>query len=180
MKPLTADIDAQCAPDAPDYDGYWYERTNMRRIPISMCQGGARFHRGTQHRCPHTPMRHGVLWWISVLMVAGGLGFALAYWYTRGDLHQLGAVRLMEENAAMQEIREQLGLLRNLATGFLSLVWARFIETLDQFPMLRNLFTRSLFTRSQPDRPFSSYYMLSTDEYAEILHDYDSDELPPP
>ncbi|WFD44584.1 vacuolar protein sorting/targeting protein PEP1 [Malassezia psittaci] len=180
MKPLTADIDAQCAPDAPDYDGYWYERTNMRRIPISMCQGGARFDRGTQHRCPHTPIRHGLLWWISVLLIAGGFGFALAYWYTRGDLQQLGAVRLIEENAAMQDIREQLGLLRNLATGFLSLVWARFIETLDKFPMLRNLFTRNLFTRSQPDRPFSSYYMLSTDEDAEILHDYDSDELPPP
>lgn len=171
---LPADVDAQCARDAPDYDGYWYEATNVRKVPLSRCRGGARPDRGAQHRCPHTPIRHGAGWWIGIVLLAGVLGTACAYWYTRGgDVPTLGALRL-DENAAYRDAREQLGLLRHFVLGLASLAWTRILEATEWIPAVRS------WRSQRAERPFSSYHMLSTDEDAEMLHDYDSDELPPP
>ncbi|KAI3629041.1 hypothetical protein CBS9595_000113 [Malassezia furfur] len=171
---LPADVDAQCARDAPDYDGYWYEATNVRKVPLSRCRGGARPDRGAQHRCPHTPIRHGAGWWIGVVLVAGVLGTACAFWYTRfNDVPAFGKLRL-DEHAAYRDAREQLGLLRHFVLGLASLAWARILEAAERIPAVRSWRTR------HTERPFSSYHMLSTDEDAEMLHDYDSDELPPP
>lgn len=170
--PVPADVAAQCVPGAPDYDGYWYERTNVRKIPISMCRGGARPDRGAKHRCPHTPIRHGFVWWLGMLILASALGFAFAYYWTGGAVAQAGALRL-EESATYRDVREQLGLLGHFALGLAGLAWARALELAERIPVLRDHLHR------RTERPFSSYHMLSTDEDAEILHDYDSDELPP-
>lgn len=94
---LAASVEEQCARNAPEYDGFWYERTAVRKVPISVCTGGLRLDRGTQHRCPHTPIRHGFFWWLWILLLAGAIGFAAAYWWTNGEIGQYGYVlRLMQ------------------------------------------------------------------------------------
>ena len=58
--------------------------------------------------------------------------------------------------------------------GLASLAWTRILEATEWIPAVRS------WRSQRAERPFSSYHMLSTDEDAEMLHDYDSDELPPP
>lgn len=170
--PLPADRDAQCTRDAPEYDGYWYERTNVRKIPMSLCRGGTRPDRGARHRCPHTPRRHGVFWWVFVMLLACAGGIGVMYWWTGGTLHAYRPLQL-EEHAAYRDVREQIGLVWHFALGLASLAWSRAQELAERLPFARDVLRR------RSERPFSSYHMLSTDEDAEILRGYDSDELPP-
>lgn len=165
---LLEDEAAQCSPDAPEYDGYWYERTNVRKIPLSQCSGGHRPDRGRRHRCSHTPQSHGLLWWLFVLAAAGALGYFAATWLAR---HNNGALFLggaAENSPLYRDIREQVRLGVQFVGGLASLVWSHVVAFASDLPILRDYLRRS-------DRPFSSYHMLSTDEDAEILRDYDSD-----
>ena len=89
---LAADVDAQCR----DGQEYWYERTNVRKIPHSACEEGLRLDRGAQHVCPAS-RRHGFLWWMTVLIAPFILAGLIAVWWARrrGSARH-GRIRLPE------------------------------------------------------------------------------------
>lgn len=81
----------QC-PHSPD--GFWYERTNVRKIPYSSCEGGARPDRGKKHECPNVYVGAAKSWlfWATVIaspfLIAGMMG---AWWVKKrmGSVHFL-------------------------------------------------------------------------------------------
>lgn len=157
--PLPADVDAQCDAHAPDYDGYWYERTSVRRVPFSSCEGGDRPDRGTRHRCPRSA-HHGVLGSFFGLVAVGAvIAAAYAFWTKRTG----GYIALDTDDVHMHMIH-----IMDRFVGFVQVLWANAVALAVELPLIRNLLQRR-------ERPFSNYHMLSSDEDAEILRDYGSE-----
>lgn len=163
---LPSDEGDQCSPDNPDYDGYWYERTNVRKIPLSRCTGGERPDRGRRHVCKSAPKGHGFFWWLFFLAMVGALGYLVAQWWSRQGYQSL-SLDEMHQSPAFRNIFEQVHLAVQFVGGLFSLVWANLMNFASELPWMRD--------RLRPERPFSHYHMLSTDEDAEILQDYGSD-----
>lgn len=166
-QPLPNDEASQCRRDAPEYDGYWYERTNVRKIPLSQCSGGPRPDRGRRHRCSAAPASHGFLWWIFVLALAGVLGLTLASWVSTQS-HGAISLRGIDQSPLYRDARDQLRMLGQFVGGLAMLAWANVQAYVRDIPWVRSYLRRY-------DSSMSSYHMLSTDEDAEILRDYDSD-----
>ncbi|WFD26616.1 vacuolar protein sorting/targeting protein PEP1 [Malassezia nana] len=166
---LPSDEGDQCSPDHPDYDGYWYERTNVRKIPLSRCVGGERPDRGRRHACRAARKGHGFFWWLMIFAVSGALGYGVAHWWTRQGYQAL-SLEEVHQSPAFRNVSEQLHLAAHFVGGLLSLTWANLMALGRNLPWIRNT--------AYPDRPFSHYHMLSTDEDAEILQDYGSDLEP--
>lgn len=180
-KPLPPDVGAQCDPRGAEYDGYWYERTNVRKVPLSQCRGGARPDRGTRHRCPH---RGGS--WLGAL--AKLLLFAAAvvggvYWWTEGRMQSRYATQLtsalrLEDHATYHGVRELVHVASQRVRGWIHMAWA-YAER----AFTSNRFVREYVPYDRPDA--ASYHMLASDEDAEvrasshqILRGYESDDLP--
>ncbi|WFD05581.1 vacuolar protein sorting/targeting protein PEP1 [Malassezia vespertilionis] len=160
----------QCSKQNPDYDGYWYERTNVRKVRFSSCSGGIRLDQGTRHKCRGTRTGHGFFWWLFMLLLAGGAGTLVAKWWSQHGAARYGTLSL-EENDTYRDVREQVGLVRNFAFGLISLGWSTLLELAENVPWLRERMARERHR-------YTNYHMLSTDEDAEILQGYDSDDLP--
>lgn len=62
---------------------YWYDRTNMRRIPYSSCEGGDRPDRGKRHSCANAILGggHGFFWWMFIIVIPFVMAGAAAYWF---------------------------------------------------------------------------------------------------
>ena len=148
----------QCWSD--DADGFWYERTNVRKIPYSSCEGGIRPHQGAQHTCPSRPAKRGGFFsWLMFLAVIGAGGyFVITWWLAHGTEVQ----DHLSQYELFEDMREHVGLAFRFAAGTLSALYARAREALGRVPV---------FQRNE--RPFSSYHMLAADEDAEMLDDYD-------
>ena len=163
----------QCWNNDVDADGYWYERTNVRKVASSRCAGGARPDRGRRHRCPRPPRRgHGVFYWLFWLVAAGIAGGAAAHWWQHYARDLAGHVRLPDtgfsEAAPLAgELLERGAGALSTAAGVARTLWAR----------VRTEVVAWLGRTQRRERPFTSYHVLSTDEDAEVLHDYDSEEL---
>ncbi|GAA5905768.1 hypothetical protein JCM6882_000453 [Rhodosporidiobolus microsporus] len=89
-----------CAWDQP----FWYERTNMRRIPHTRCVGGLDLDKGSRHVCPGGKSRGG-FFWTTVAVLPFGLAALAAIWWTRrsggsGKFGRGGRIRLPEPGAA--------------------------------------------------------------------------------
>ena len=145
----------------------------MRKVASSRCAGGARPDRGRRHRCPRPPRRgHGVFYWLVWLVAAGIAGGAAAHWWQHYARDLAGHVRLPDtgfsEAAPLAgELLERGAGALSTAAGVARTLWAR----------VRTEVVAWLGRTQRRERPFTSYHVLSTDEDAEVLHDYDSEEL---
>ncbi|CCU97650.1 unnamed protein product [Malassezia sympodialis ATCC 42132] len=166
MTTLPSDEGDQCSPDNPDYDGYWYERTNVRKIPLSRCTGGERPDRGRRHVCKAAPKGHSFLWVFFVLIVACVLVYSVAQWWLRQGYQAL-SLDEFHQSQTLRNVSEHFHLAAQFVGGLFSLVWANLMNFVNELPWMRG--------RIRSDRPFSNYHILSTDEDAEILQDYGSD-----
>ncbi|GAA5827143.1 hypothetical protein JCM3770_007150 [Rhodotorula araucariae] len=75
-QPLEAD--QTCKVD----QAFWYDRTNMRKIPHSKCQGGLQLDKGSRHVCPGISTRGG-FFWAMVAVLPFGIAALAAIWWTR-------------------------------------------------------------------------------------------------
>lgn len=85
LSPLSTE-EEQCPTST---DGFWYERTNVRRIPFSSCIGGSRPDRGKQHTCPGTyqgDKKSSLFWWTVVLTPFAFAGLGGLWWVKKGSL----------------------------------------------------------------------------------------------
>lgn len=159
--PLNTSAAEQCWTD--ESDGFWYDRTNVRKIPYSSCTGGQRPDRGKRHRCPARPASgSGVFLWIMVLLVPVAAAFMFARWYIE---HSGAGFERLSRREALEDIYEHAGLAARFAGGAVSAFVARVREAFGRTSVMR-----------RPERPFSSYHMLAADEDAEMLDDYDERE----
>ncbi|PWZ03508.1 LOW QUALITY PROTEIN: Oligoxyloglucan reducing end-specific cellobiohydrolase [Testicularia cyperi] len=176
VTPLATDEVGQCW--ASNSDGYWYERTNVRKIPYSSCSGGARPDRGTRHACSNNLSSHGFFWWLTVILCPFGLaGFVGYHWAKRQSRSGgiTGRIRLPDSSnrlyGANSELAQNLASVPRFILGTLGAVIARVQEiATDKVPFLRDRANRSRGA-------YGGYRHLSTDEDAEILRDYEDDEL---
>ncbi|WFD34625.1 vacuolar protein sorting/targeting protein PEP1 [Malassezia cuniculi] len=151
--PLNATAEEQCW--TADSDGFWYGRTNMRKIPFSSCSGGIRPDHGARHRCPTRPARTGgVFKWILILLIPIAAVFAFArWWMDHGDV----AFQRLAQDDVLGDVYDQVGLFVRFVVGATSAFIARVREMLGRTGVLR-----------RTERPFSSYHMLASDEDAEV------------
>ena len=175
VSPYMTDVEGQCM--AEDSDGYWYTRTNVRKIPYSTCTGGIRPDRGERHACSNNLAAHGFFWWATVLLCPFGLAGLVGYWWAKkqSDRGGLGAGRIRLPDSSNRLYGADSELVQNLASvprfvlGAASAALARIREvTSDKVPFLRGRINRSRGA-------YGGYRHLSTDEDAAILHDYQDD-----
>ncbi|KAN0063715.1 vacuolar protein sorting/targeting protein PEP1 [Thecaphora frezii] len=167
---LPSDEEAQCW--ASDSDGYWYERTNMRKIPHSSCTGGKRPDRGARHICSNNPARHGFFWWATVVSCPFALAGFVGWWWNKKQ-HRAGrgTIRLPDTSRYTDsEFVQNVALVPRFVLGLVSLGWSKVVETVEQLPFVRDRLRRSRGS-------YGGYRNLTTDEDAEILRDYEDDEL---
>lgn len=74
---LAANEAEQCAVDGD----YWYDQTNVRKIPFSSCDGGSRPDRGSRHICSTSLKRHGFFWWTTIVLSPFALAALVGYWW---------------------------------------------------------------------------------------------------
>ncbi|KAL7415743.1 hypothetical protein BDY24DRAFT_337902 [Mrakia frigida] len=95
LSPLSTE-EEQCPTST---DGFWYERTNVRRIPFSSCAGGNRPDRGKQHTCPGTYQgaeKSSLFWWTVFLAPFAFAGLGGLWWVKKGSMGG-GSIRLGEQ-----------------------------------------------------------------------------------
>lgn len=66
----------------PVNEPFWYERTSMRKIPHSKCEGGVQLDKGSRHVCPGHAARSG-FFWATVAVLPFGIAALAAIWWTR-------------------------------------------------------------------------------------------------
>ncbi|WFD30491.1 vacuolar protein sorting/targeting protein PEP1 [Malassezia sp. CBS 17886] len=152
--PLPADSAAQCARDAPEYDGYWYDRTN--------------------HRCARRSRVRGALRVLLAVAALVAVAAGAVVWCAQRGTPRYGRIALshVQQAPMYQDAREHAGLLVHFLGGLVGRAVARAREHAERVP----LFARA-HAFARPRDHASTYHMLSTDEDAEILRGYDSDDL---
>ncbi|CDS81921.1 related to VPS10 domain-containing receptor SorCS1 precursor [Sporisorium scitamineum] len=177
VSPLSTDEASQCW--AADSDGYWYERTNVRKIPYSSCTGGSRPDRGTKHVCSNNLAGHGFLWWATVIVCPFGLAGLVGYWWAKKQSSRTGLgtgrIRLPDSSTRLygpdSELAQNLASVPRFVVGALSAGLARLREVAsDRVPFVRNRLNRSRGA-------YGGYRHLSTDEDAAMLPDFEEDEF---
>ncbi|GAC97923.1 hypothetical protein PHSY_005511 [Pseudozyma hubeiensis SY62] len=176
--PLFTDVASQCW--AAESDGYWYERSNVRKIPYSTCSGGARLDRGARHVCSNNLAGHGFLWWTTVILCPFGLAGLVGYWWAkkqsgRSGFGGTGRIRLPDSSNRLygpdSELVQNLASVPRFVLGAASAALARLQEIAsERIPFMRNRMNRSRGA-------YGGYRHLSTDEDASMLPDFEEDEL---
>lgn len=156
----------QCWENDVDYDGYWYERTNKRKVFSSACRGGVRPDRGARHKCPPPPRTkgaHGFVWWLGAIgLGAGALYGALYWWKSHGERLYGEHLRVGSGiSPLVEDVLEQLALAISFAKGLAGIAWARTVDFVASLPIARDWMRRR-------SRPFTNYHVLSTEEDAEV------------
>lgn len=170
---LPADPVAQCARDAPGYDGYWYERTNVRKIPLSQCMGGVRPDRGKRHKCRRASSLAALIslvWWLFVAVCLAAMAAAAFTVVSSRTRRGYSSISLGADARTFEGVRGHALSAFESVQSLARIVWANAVAKLHDFSITRDFLRRR-------ERPFSHYHMLSTDEDAEILQDYDAAEL---
>ncbi|PWN53321.1 Oligoxyloglucan reducing end-specific cellobiohydrolase [Violaceomyces palustris] len=81
---LATDEYGQCySSNWEETEGYWYDRTNYRKVPYSSCVGGERLDRGTRHICSNNPRRHGFFWWATIVVSPFALAGFVGWWWNK-------------------------------------------------------------------------------------------------
>ncbi|SAM85571.1 related to VPS10 domain-containing receptor SorCS1 precursor [Ustilago bromivora] len=176
VSPLSTDEAGQCW--AADNDGYWYERTNVRKIPYSTCTGGVRPDRGTKHVCPNNLAGHGLFWWATLILCPFCLAGLVGYWWVQkaNRTGTLGTGRIRLPDSSNRLYRADSELAQNLASvprfvlGLASAAFARVSEVAGELPFLRGRLGRSRGS-------YGGYRQVYADEDASMLPDFEEDEL---
>ncbi|KAI5476446.1 signal sequence binding protein [Pseudohyphozyma bogoriensis] len=149
-----------CSWDQP----FWYERTNMRKIPHSTCEGGLTLDRGAEHACPgHS--RHGWFFWATITLAPFLIAGLAAVWWTRRRSGK-GRIRLPEPGETSGSgVVDVLVSVPWFVVGVVGAVVAYVREM--EIPYVSDRLRRS---------SRSGYRSLRLDDDAELLQDYDSDE----
>jgi hypothetical protein len=171
--PLESDS-STCTSSTP----FWYTRTNFRKVRHSACEGGLLLDRGTQHACEGQYRRHGVFWWIMMILLPFLIAGLAAIWWSRrrgGKSIGGGRIRLPDHNGEgeNQSRARQMGgnaveVLASVPWFVIGVMgvfvgWVREVE----IPWLSDRLRRS--TRG-------GYRSVHLDDDAELLRDYDDDE----
>ena len=164
-QPLETSAEDQCAWDQP----FWYDRTSMRRIPKTKCEGGLTLDQGTRHTCPgHTD--HSWLFWGTVTILPFGIAALAAVWWTRRRSWTggKGRIRLPEAGEGGASASGPLALVASIPFFLVGLAqnlgtWISSIEV----PYISDAIRR---------RQRSGYRAIRIDDDAELLRDYDEDD----
>jgi hypothetical protein len=102
---------------------FWFDRTSMRKIPYSSCEGGLSLDKGRQHICP-AAKRHGFLWWTTAIVTPFMFAGLIACWWLRrragagalGGRRRGGRIRLDTEGGEPHSSSSADGVLETLAS----------------------------------------------------------------
>lgn len=97
---LAANPYEQCSNGA----GFWYERTNVRKIPYSSCEGGTRPDRGARHPCPLSTRGHGFLWWTTVILSPFALAALVGFWWMKRSVGARGSYGLVVRSLRVRSV----------------------------------------------------------------------------
>ncbi|KAL9932857.1 hypothetical protein V8E36_008112 [Tilletia maclaganii] len=167
---LPDDPYSQCQDPKADQ---WFERTNVRKIPISMCEGGARPDRGKAHDCPNRfRLGHGIFWWGSIILAAILLAGLISFWWTQkaGSAGSRGTIRLPGGSSSAFSSGGPLSTLASIVPflqGVGLIIFSKLYDLAESLPGLGRERSREAF----------GYRSLSADADAEVLNEYDDDEL---
>ncbi|CAO1617832.1 unnamed protein product [Sympodiomycopsis kandeliae] len=153
-------------------EDYWYERTDVRKIPFSSCDGGARPDRGVRHTCSSSYRRHGFLWWTTVILspfaMAGVVGW---WWVKRSGGRDRGSIRLPDPSSyAESPLLQTLSSVPYYLIGVSNTTWAWLQRHMERIPFFQRRFTRTRVSHG-------GYRGLAQDEDAAILRDYDDEDF---
>ncbi|PWN28461.1 Oligoxyloglucan reducing end-specific cellobiohydrolase [Jaminaea rosea] len=167
---LASDPYEQCV----EGDDYWYDRTNVRKIPYSSCDGGARPDRGARHVCPMSTRRHGFLWWTTIIISPFVLAGLVGYWWLQrsaGGRASHGSIRLPDPGSyAESPMAQTLASVPWALVGLANTAWAWISRQAESLPFLQRRMPR---TRAS----YGGYRGLAQDEDAAILRDYDEEDF---
>ncbi|UZJ55856.1 hypothetical protein CBS101457_005176 [Exobasidium rhododendri] len=178
--PLAADADQEI--QCRDSD-YWYERTSIRKVPHSSCEGN-RLDQGTRHACSRKS--HGFLYWLSLICLPFGLaGLVGIWWNQREQRRRNGAIRLGGGPSSSSDSKfvDTLASLPYFAVGVAGEVWGTVLNMAERVPFLRRTFNLG-GSGSRGDSSFGGYRTLRAsnnevgpaEEDAEILRNYEEEE----
>lgn len=186
-QPIQANEEEQCLlSNDLDAGTYWYDRTTVRKVPHSSCQGGLRPDRGKRHYCTMSTRRHSWFWWLSLIITPFGLAALVGLWWIKRTENQrsgFGSIRLPGANGNGLPNGNDFGdnkVLQTLASvpwfivGTASMVWSTALNAAERLPVVGNLLGNRTRTRAS----YGGYRTLRpNDSDAEILRDYEEDEL---
>ncbi|SCV67566.1 BQ2448_5177 [Microbotryum intermedium] len=174
---------------------FWYQRTNMRKIPHSECQGGMQLDRGSAHVCPGRSTR-GFFFWATFTVVPFLFAGLAALWWTRRRGGYGGRIRLPPHVPPRKEPgdgsnSQLLDLLSSVPWAIVGVVAATasrvgemHIPVSEKFPFAVHASSRLTpkytaafqFISDRLRRRDRSGYRLHIDDDAEVLMDYDDDD----
>lgn len=181
--PLPSNEEEQCLHGEDGPSDYWYERTSVRKVPHSSCQGGSRPDRGARHICKTSTRRHGWFWWLSIVAAPFGLAGLVAVWWNKQQSQRsqgYGRIRLPGGSMSALDYAGDSKVLQTLASvpwfivGTAGLAWSSVLSFAERVPVLRNFVRHS----GHGTATYGGYRTLRPqDDDAEILREYDDDEL---
>ncbi|KAE8260254.1 hypothetical protein A4X13_0g482 [Tilletia indica] len=167
---LPDDPYSQCLDPKQDQ---WFERTSVRKIPLSACEGGQRPDRGKAHDCPNRfRLGHGIFWWGSILLAAFLLAGLVSFWWSQkaGSRGAGGSIRLPGSSSSGFSSGGPLSTIASVVPflqGVGLIIFSKIFELAENLPGLGRGRSREAF----------GYRSLSADADAEVLNEYDDDEL---
>lgn len=132
--PLSSD-DSMCTWDTP----LWYERTSVRKIPHSSCEGGLTLDRGPSHPCPGHAA-HSWHFWTTLSLLPFFVAGLAAIWWSRRRGGQ-GRIRLPQAGEGSGGINEILRSVPWFLVGVIGATFAWLKEV--EIPWLSDKLRRS-------------------------------------
>lgn len=186
LTPLAADADVeiQCKTD-----DYWYERTSVRKVPHSSCEGGERPDRGSRHICSNSLKRHGWFWWLSIVCLPIGLAALVGLWWSQREQRRRGGFIRLSGESALNSNNQDSKLVQTIASvpyfvaGIAGEIWSGLLNFAEKVPILKKTLDLFSGTRSPSggSSRFGGYrtlriHEMAHDEDAEILRTYEDEE----
>ncbi|ORY88169.1 putative signal sequence binding protein [Leucosporidium creatinivorum] len=144
---------------------FWYERTNMRKVPHSKCVGGLTLDRGYAHACPgHSS--HGWFFWATMTVAPFLFAGMAAVWWIRRRGGAGGRIRLPEPGEGGNSgVVDFLLSVPWFIIGVVGAVVSRFKEM--EIPFVSDRLRRS---------SRGGYRHIHLEDDAQLLQDYDDEE----
>ena len=151
----------------PVNEPFWYDRTNMRKIPHSKCEGGLQLDKGSRHVCPGHAARSG-FFWATIAVLPFGIAALAAIWWTRRRTGGggKGRIRLSEpgESTRSSAVVDLLASVPYFVVGMAGAL----LEKVRELPWIRD--------RLRQNRR-GGYRNLRLDLDAELLDNYSDEDL---
>jgi hypothetical protein len=168
-----ADVEIQCRTN-----DYWYERTSVRKVPHSSCDGGPRPDRGTRRVCPNSLKRHGWFWWLSLICLPFGIAALVGVWWNqRAQNMRRGAIRLGGNGNAPgdSKLAQTIASVPYFVAGLAGSIWSEVLNFAEKVPILKRTFGSLSGSGARGQGRFGGYRTLRVNEMA---HDEDAEVSP--